>query len=57
MGFDLQARGITSIPSEFWSALPYLMTIVALVLVSVSSIRMRLGTPAGLGIPYVREES
>jgi general nucleoside transport system permease protein len=56
-GFDLQARGITSIPSEFWSALPYLMTIVALVLVSVSSIRMRLGTPAGLGIPYVREES
>jgi len=57
VGFDLQARGITSIPSEFWSALPYLMTIVALVLVSVSSIRMRLGTPAGLGIPYVREES
>jgi ABC-type uncharacterized transport system permease subunit len=56
-GFDLQARGVTSIPSEFWSALPYLMTIVALVLVSVSSIRMRLGTPAGLGIPYVREES
>ena len=57
IGFDLQARGITSIPSEFWSALPYLMTIVALVLVSVSSIRMRLGTPAGLAIPYVREES
>jgi simple sugar transport system permease protein len=57
IGFDLQARGITAIPSEFWSALPYLMTIVALVLVSVSSIRMRLGTPAGLGIPYVREES
>ena len=57
IGFDLQARGITSIPSEFWSALPYLMTIVALVLVSVSSIRMRLGTPAGLAIPYIREES
>jgi len=57
VGFDLQARGITSIPSEFWSALPYLMTIVALVLVSVSSIRMRLGTPAGLGIPYIREEA
>lgn len=57
IGFDLQARGITSIPSEFWSALPYLMTVLALVLVSVSSIRQRLGTPAGLGIPYVREES
>jgi ABC-type uncharacterized transport system permease subunit len=57
IGFDLQARGITAIPSEFWSALPYLMTILALVLVSVGSIRRRLGTPAGLGIPYVREES
>jgi simple sugar transport system permease protein len=57
VGFDLQARGITSIPSEFWSALPYLMTIVALVAVSVSSVRRRLGTPAALGIPYVREES
>lgn len=56
-GFDLQARGITSIPSEFWSALPYVMTIVALVLVSVGSVRRRLGTPAALGIPYVREES
>jgi len=57
VGFDLQARGITSIPSEFWSALPYVMTIVALVLVSAGSVRRRLGTPAALGIPYVREES
>lgn len=57
VGFDLQARGITSIPSEFWSALPYVMTIVALVLVSAGSVRRRLGTPAALGVPYVREES
>lgn len=57
VGFDLQARGITAIPSEFWSSLPYLMTVVALVLVSASSVRRRLGTPAALGIPYVREES
>jgi len=57
LGFDLQARGITSIPSEFWSALPYVMTIVALVLVSAGSVRRRLGSPAALGIPYVREES
>lgn len=57
VGFDLQARGVTSIPSEFWSALPYVMTIVALVLVSAGSVRRRLGTPGGLGIPYVREES
>jgi simple sugar transport system permease protein len=57
IGFNLQARGITSIPSEFWSALPYLMTIIALVLVSAGSVRRRLGTPAALGIPYIREES
>ena len=57
VGFDLQARGITSIPSEFWSALPYVMTIIALVLVSAGSVRRRLGTPAALGVPYVREES
>jgi general nucleoside transport system permease protein len=55
LGFDLQARGITSIPSEFWSALPYVMTIIALVLVSAGSARRRLGTPAALGTPYVRE--
>jgi general nucleoside transport system permease protein len=57
VGFDLQARGITAIPSEFWSSLPYLMTVVALVAVSAGSVRRRLGTPAALGIPYVREES
>ena len=51
------ARGVTAIPSEFWSSLPYLMTVVALVAVSASSVRRRLGTPAALGIPYVREES
>ncbi len=57
IGYDLQARGITSIPSEFWSSLPYVMTVVALVLVSMGSIRRRLGAPAALGTPYVREES
>ena len=57
IGFDLQAHGVTAIPSDFWAALPYLMTIVALVLVSVGSVRRRLGTPAALGTPYVREES
>ena len=45
------------VPSEFFSALPYLMTILALVAVSSGSVRRRLGTPAALGTPYVREES
>ncbi len=57
IGFDLQARGVVAIPSEFWSALPYIMTVVALVLVSASPIRRRLGSPGALGVPYVREES
>jgi ABC-type uncharacterized transport system permease subunit len=57
IGFDLQAHGVTAIPSDFWAALPYLMTILALVLVSVGSVRRRIGTPAALGTPYVREES
>jgi ABC-type uncharacterized transport system permease subunit len=57
LGYDLQARGITFIPTEFWSALPFLLTIVALVLASVGSVRRRLGAPAALGLPYAREES
>ena len=53
----LQARGwLTGIPSELFTALPYLMTIVVLVAVSSSAAKRRLGAPAALGIPYVREE-
>ena len=55
LGFDLQARGVR-LPSELFASLPYLMTIVALVLVSTGSSRQRLGAPAALGVAYVREE-
>jgi simple sugar transport system permease protein len=51
----LQAHGYTVKP-EFLNALPYLMTILVLVLVSTGLARQRLGAPAALGIPYVREE-
>jgi len=54
---ELQARGIHLGPTVLWtSLLPYLMTIVVLVLVSASSTRRWLGAPAALGMPYVREE-
>src|SRR5213080_1973225 len=54
---QLQAREIHLGPTELWSNwLPYLMTIVVLVLVSASGARRRLGAPASLGVPYVREE-
>jgi ABC-type uncharacterized transport system permease subunit len=53
----LQARGwLTGVPSEVFSSLPYVMTIVVLVLVSTSFAKRRLGAPAALGLPYVREE-
>jgi general nucleoside transport system permease protein len=55
--FALQARGwLTGVPSEVFSALPYVMTIVVLVAVSSSAAKRRLGAPAALGVPYVREE-
>ena len=51
----LQARGVTIAPQLF-QALPYVMTVLVLVLVSTGTARRRLGAPAALGIPYVREE-
>ena len=43
-------------PSELMQSLPYVMTVVALVLVSSRAARLRFGAPAALGLPYVREE-
>ena len=51
----LQAKGYTITPQLF-QALPYVMTIVVLVIVSSGIGRRRLGAPASLGVPYVREE-
>src|SRR5256714_6537377 len=54
---QLQAREMRLGPTELWaSSLPYLMTVVVLVLASSSGARRRLGAPASLGLPYVREE-
>ncbi|HEY6962795.1 MAG TPA: ABC transporter permease [Gaiellaceae bacterium] len=55
--FTFQARGILSgIPPELFQSLPYVMTVVVLVLVSSAGARRRLGAPGALGVPYVREE-
>lgn len=53
--FTLQARGVTIAP-ELFQALPYVMTVVVLALVSSGGAKRRLGAPAALGVPYVREE-
>ena len=53
--FTLQARGVTIAP-ELFQSLPYVMTVVVLVLVSSGVAKRRLGAPGSLGVPYVREE-
>jgi len=54
---QLQARDIHLGPTVLWTnALPYVMTIVVLVVVSSGTARSRLGAPAALGNPYAREE-
>lgn len=40
----------------FMNMLPYLFTIVVLVIGSREALRRRLGAPAALGVPYVREQ-
>lgn len=55
LGFILQAHQV-HLPPEVFASLPYLMTIVVLVFVSTSWGKRRLGAPAALGVPYVREE-
>jgi simple sugar transport system permease protein len=51
----LQAHEYNVTP-EFLNALPYVMTVVVLVLVSTAWAKRRLGAPAALGLAYVREE-
>jgi simple sugar transport system permease protein len=52
----IQATGLASIPAPLLKMLPYIFTILVLLLASRGSIRKKLGAPASLGIPYVREE-
>lgn len=52
LGFHAQAAGVR-IPSQFISALPYLATIIVLVLISRNKAKLRANTPAALGKPFV----
>jgi len=54
--FRMQAAG-TTIPAAFLNMMPYLFTIIVLVIITWwETIRKRVGAPAALGIPYMREE-
>jgi ABC-type uncharacterized transport system permease subunit len=54
--FRLQAAG-TTIPASFLNMLPYAFTVLVLVLITWwEAFRKRVGAPAALGLPYIREE-
>jgi general nucleoside transport system permease protein len=54
--FRLQATG-TTIPASLLNMLPYILTVVVLVAITwFESFRKRVGPPAALGLPYLREE-
>jgi ABC-type uncharacterized transport system permease subunit len=54
--FRLQAAG-TTIPAAFLNMMPYAFTVLVLVLITWwEAFRKRVGTPAALGLPYMREE-
>lgn len=54
--FHLAFRLQAVFPAEFLRLLPYVATIVALVLTSLTRGGRRQGAPEGLGVPYVRGE-
>ena len=54
---ELQARQINLGPTVLWTnSLPYVATVIALVLISAGNARRRLGAPGALGLAYAREE-
>ena len=53
--FRLQSAGV-GIPSFFLNMLPYLFTILVLVIATRDAARRHIGAPAALGRPFVRED-
>jgi len=63
--FDVQMLPIAGLPQvmrvlltpEFLRMMPYAAVIVILIFASREAVRKRIGAPAALGVPYVREEA
>ncbi len=55
LNFYLQGREV-DIPAEFLKMLPYLLTVAVLVVWGSHDLRRRVGAPAALGQPYVRDD-
>lgn len=61
LGFRIQALGdkasfLKDISPFFLQMLPYILTIIVLILITSETKNRRVGTPKALGIPYDREE-
>nr|WP_238134254.1 hypothetical protein [Calderihabitans maritimus] len=56
LGLRLQAMGVTAISPFFLKMLPYIFTIVVLIVVTKQSHKKHIGAPGALGLPYDREE-
>ena len=55
--FRLQATGEVHVSANLLLMLPYLVTLISMVLFSLSeNFRKRIGAPSALGVPYSREE-
>lgn len=54
MGFRIQAMGIR-VPSFFLKMMPYVFTVVVLILITASSSKQSSRAPEALGVPYERE--
>ncbi len=55
--FRLQATGEVHVSANLLLMLPYLVTLISMILFSLSeNFRKRIGAPSALGVPYSREE-
>ncbi len=54
--FTFQTQGIDFPPQVWLEMMPYLLTIVVLIVTSSPAAQRRLGAPAALGVPYSRDE-
>jgi simple sugar transport system permease protein len=55
LGFHLQTMGVM-IPSFFLKMLPYIFTLIILIVLTRETKHRRVATPEALGLPYSREE-
>ncbi|MGB9860030.1 MAG: ABC transporter permease [Moorellaceae bacterium] len=56
LAYTLQAATKISVPSFFLKMLPYILTVVVLIMATRQTVIKHIGAPAALGSPYDREE-